>query len=86
MFTVMLLCIINTSAEGASTRCSIVQNLDIIGGIKKKKKRGGSQTWNQIHFFLFSKLFFVPGSLIFSKCCNISLCIMCKSLSICTDK
>lgn len=38
MFTVMLLCIINTSAEGASTRCSIVQNLDIIGGIKKKKK------------------------------------------------
>lgn len=35
MFTVMLLCIINTSAEGASTRCSIVQNLDIIGGIKK---------------------------------------------------
>lgn len=38
MFTVMLLCIINTSAEGASTRCSIVQNLDIIGGIKKGRK------------------------------------------------
>lgn len=53
MFTVMLLCIINTSAEGASTRCSIVQNLDIIGGIK----RGGSQTWNQIHFFSFQSCF-----------------------------
>lgn len=53
MFTVMLLCIINTSAEGASTRCSIVQNLDIIGGIK----RGASQTWNQIHFFSFQSCF-----------------------------
>lgn len=82
MFTVMLLYIINTSAEGASTRCSIVQNLDIIGGIKKGRKSDLEPNT----FFLFSKLFLVPGSLIFSKCCNISLCIMCKSLSICTDK
>lgn len=76
---------ISAGLYGTATHCSILlndevsplrQNFGISAGVggAQVKPRGKE----------ISEIF--PQSVIFSSCCSISRCIICESLSFCTDK